>query len=26
VGAVIMSQKEFWDLQKLSAMLNLPTS
>ncbi|KAF9664039.1 hypothetical protein SADUNF_Sadunf17G0114600 [Salix dunnii] len=25
VGAVIMSQKEYWDLQKLSAMLNLPT-
>ncbi|CAK7344077.1 unnamed protein product [Dovyalis caffra] len=25
-GAVIMSQKEYWDLQKLSAMLNLPIS
>ena len=25
-GAVIISQKEYWDLQKLSAMLNLPPS
>ncbi|KAJ6684292.1 TRANSMEMBRANE PROTEIN 214 [Salix viminalis] len=25
VGAVIVSQKEYWDLQKLSAMLNLPS-
>ncbi|KAJ6926480.1 hypothetical protein NC651_010792 [Populus alba x Populus x berolinensis] len=25
-GAVIISQKEYWDLQKLSAMLNLPSS